>query len=62
MTDRTSVVYTKNETGVVLPIRPWFVMKTIQDNDMVNSIGAVCAKNHIELSWLIGPSVVCDKN
>ena len=25
MTDRTSVVYTKNETGVVLPIRPRMV-------------------------------------
>ena len=38
------------------------MMKTRQDNDMTNSIGVVYLKNKTELSWLIRPGIVCDKN
>ena len=39
-----------------------FVMKTRQDNDVTNCIGAVYAENKIELSWLIRSSIDCDEN
>ena len=38
------------------------MMKTRQDNDMINHIGAIYAKNDIELSWPNGSSVDCDEN
>ena len=37
-------------------------MKNRQDNDLVDLIGAVYAKNKIELSWPIKPGVICDEN
>ena len=37
-------------------------MKTKQDNDMTNCIGAVYVENNIELSWLIRSGTVCDEN
>ena len=40
--------------------RVWFVMKTKQGKDLTDSRGAVYAENEIELSQLIGSSVVCD--
>ena len=40
----------------------WFVMKTRQDNDMIKRIGAVYAKNDIELLGPIGLDVVYDEN
>ena len=36
--------------------------KTRQDNDLTDCIGVVYTKNEIELLWLIGQGVVCDKN
>ena len=36
------------------------MMKTIHNNDMTDCIGVVYAENEIDLSWTIGPSVVCD--
>ena len=32
--------------------------KTRQDNDMIDSIGAIYVENEIELSWLIRPGIV----
>ena len=37
-------------------------MKTKKDDDETDSIGLVYIKNKIELLWLIGLSMVCDKN
>ena len=37
-------------------------MKTKQDNDVIDRIGVIYAKNDTELSWLIGHGVVCDEN
>ena len=39
-----------------------FVRKVIQDNDMTDRTSAVYIENEIELSWLIGPGAVYDKN
>lgn len=36
-------------------------MKTRQDNDVTDQIGALYIENDIKLSWLIGPGVVCDE-
>ena len=38
-----------------------FVMKTRQDNDMTDCIGAFYAKKDIELLWPIGLDAVCDE-
>ena len=38
------------------------VMKTSQDNNIIDYIGMVYAKNDTELSWPIGPDAVCFKN
>ena len=40
----------------------WFVMKTRQDNDMIDHASVFYVKNDIELLWLIEPGIVCDKN
>ena len=37
-------------------------MKTKMENDMIDRTGAIYAKNEIELSWIIGSGMVCDKN
>lgn len=37
-------------------------MKTRQDNDVIDHNGVVYANNKIDLSWLIRPNVVYDKN
>ena len=37
-------------------------MKTRQDNDLINRVGAVNANNETKLSWPIGLGVVCDEN
>ena len=42
--------------------RVWSVTKTIQDNDMIKGTGIVYVENDIELSVLIGSSVVYDEN
>lgn len=39
-----------------------FVTKTIQDNDVIDYVEAIYAKNNIELSWLIGLGADCDEN
>ena len=39
-----------------------FVMKTKQDNDMIDNIGLVYIKTKIELSGHIWPGAVCDEN
>ena len=39
----------------------WSMMKTSHDNDVTNRIGLVYAKNNIELSGPIEPSVVYDE-
>ena len=39
-----------------------FVKKTRQDNGVKDGIGAVYAKNDMELLWPIGLGVVYDKN
>ena len=39
-----------------------FVMKTKQDNDMTDHVGAIYAKNDNEQSWLIRLSVACNEN
>ena len=36
------------------------MMKTKQNNDMTDQTGAVYDEKETKLSWLIGPSVVCD--
>ena len=36
--------------------------KARQDNDMTNCTSTVYAKNDIELSWPIGPGVICHEN
>lgn len=38
------------------------VIKTRQDDDMIDCTYAIYSKNEIELSWLIKLSVVCDEN
>lgn len=38
------------------------VMKTRQDNDVIDLIGAIHVENDIELSWLISLGVDYDKN
>ena len=37
-------------------------MKTLQENDVIDRIDVIYAKNEIELSWSIGLGTVCDKN
>ena len=37
-------------------------MKTIQDNDVTDRIGAVYIEKEIEFSWLIELSAICDEN
>ena len=39
-----------------------YVTKIRQDNDMIDRNGAVYAKNEIELSSSIRPTIVCDEN
>lgn len=63
MTNGIGLVYTETETELLGPIRPmWSMMKTIQDNDMTDHAGAFYIENDIELSLLIGSSIVCDEN
>ena len=38
------------------------MMKTKQNNNVIDSIGLVYAKIEIELSGLIWPGMVCDEN
>ena len=38
------------------------MMKTKEDNDVIDRIGAIYAENETELSWPIRLSVVYDKN
>ena len=38
------------------------MMKTRQNNDVINRIGVVYIKNDTKLSWLIRLSVNCDEN
>ena len=38
------------------------VMKTTQDNKMIDRIGTVYVENETELPYLIGPGVIYDKN
>ena len=38
------------------------MMKTRQNNDVINRIGVVYIKNDTKLSWLIRLSVDCDEN
>ena len=40
----------------------WSIVKTKQDNDMIDRTSGVYVENNIELSWLIGLGAVCDKN
>lgn len=42
--------------------RVWFMTKTRQDNDLIDRIGLVYAKNDIELSRLIWLTVIYDEN
>ena len=52
MTDRIGLVYAKLKLKFWnLSDYVWSVMKTRQDNDMTNHIGAVYTKNEIE--WLL---------
>ena len=37
-------------------------MKTRQDNDVIDYIGAVYTENDTKLSWLIGPGADYDEN
>lgn len=39
-----------------------YVMKTKKDNDMTDCTEVIYTKNKTELSWPIGPGVVCDEN
>ena len=46
MTDHTGAVYTKNELSYCdWSERVWYVTKIGQDNDLIDHIGAVYAKN-----------------
>ena len=38
------------------------MMKTRQNNDVIDRICAVYAEKEIELLWLVGLGVVCDRN
>ena len=38
------------------------MIKTSQDNDMIDCKGAIYTEDEIELSWSIGSGTVCDKN
>ena len=40
----------------------WFVMKTRQDNDMIDGTSAFYAENNTKPSWPIRSGVGCDKN
>lgn len=63
MTGYKNVVYVENKAKLHdQSDQVQFVMKTRHDNNMTDRIGAVHAENEIELSWLIRPSAVCDKN
>ena len=37
-------------------------MKTKHNNDVTDCIYAIYAENEIELSWLVGPGAVYDRN
>ena len=37
-------------------------MKTTQDNNVINHLGAFYIENNIELSWLIGFGAIYDEN
>ena len=37
-------------------------MKTKQDNDITNHIGAIQVENGMKFSWLVQPGVVYDEN
>ena len=40
----------------------WSVMKTRQDNKVVDSISAIYAENETKLPWLIGSGMISDEN
>ena len=42
--------------------RVHYVMKTRQDNDVIDCMGSLYTENNTELLWLIILSNVCDKN
>lgn len=44
-----------------LPDQVRSVMKTIKDNDVIDHVDAVWAKNKTELSWLFEPSTIVTK-
>lgn len=63
VTNRTCVVYVENNTNY----HDWLdqvliIIKTRLENDVTGHIDVVYAKNKIDLSWLIGPSMVSNEN
>ena len=42
--------------------RVWYVMKTRQDNDMIDHTCMIYVKNDNEISYRMGSSAICDKN
>ena len=63
MADCIDLVYSKTKTELLrLSNRVQSAMKIKYDNDVIDHIGAVYAKNGIKLSWPIQLSVVCDEN
>lgn len=63
MTDCIDLVYIKNDTEYLGPIRPSLVCdETTQDNDVTDLPYAGYTENEIELLWLIKSSVICHEN
>lgn len=63
MTDQKCAVYAKNEIELPWPIdRVEFVMKIIQENDVIERTDASCIENNIKLLWPIESGTVYGKN
>lgn len=63
MIDNRGVVYAKNETKLLWPIKLGMVYeKTRQDSDITDPTSGVYTKKKINLSWPIGPGAICEEN
>lgn len=58
MIDYIGLVHVKTENEQSGPIYVRSVMKTIQNNDVVDRTGAIYTKNETKLSWLIGLGMI----
>ena len=63
MINGTNAIYEENETQLSWPIdRVWFMMKTRQENNVLDCISLAYAKTETKLPKPINSTTVCDEN